>query len=162
MTNRSLAAQNHIQVGAINAVVPCKRDLTSLALNCGSQQRKNLIIIKCKHAPAQTVGANNGAYFVIGHGGHWPVPTSDKHNHRSGPRNLLLYLRTHCGCDYSSAPSTPLPRAAGSGGITGRAAGGGNANRLKGYHRVRSGHLKKHLGPELSFRPQVLRFCELR
>jgi hypothetical protein len=40
------SAQNHIQVTAIDTMVPRKGGLTSLALNCGSQQIENVIIIK--------------------------------------------------------------------------------------------------------------------
>jgi hypothetical protein len=60
-------------------VVLCKRDLTSLALNRGSQQRKNLIIIKREDAPAPTVGARKEAYILIRQGRHGlpnaPKPT---------------------------------------------------------------------------------------
>jgi len=46
MAHRSFAAQNHVQVTAIEAMVLRKGGLTSLALNCGSQQIENVIIIK--------------------------------------------------------------------------------------------------------------------
>src|SRR5262249_3424809 len=44
--HRSFAAQNHVQVSAIEAMVLRKSGLTSLALNCGPQQIENVIIIK--------------------------------------------------------------------------------------------------------------------
>jgi hypothetical protein len=46
MAHRSFAAQNHIQVTAIDTMVLRKGDLTSLTLNCGSQQIEDVIIIK--------------------------------------------------------------------------------------------------------------------
>jgi len=42
------AAQNHVQITAIDAMVLRKGGLTSLALNCGSQQIENIIIIEDK------------------------------------------------------------------------------------------------------------------
>ena len=48
MAHRSFAAQNHVQITAIDAMVLRKGGLTSLALNCGSQQIENVIIIEDK------------------------------------------------------------------------------------------------------------------
>src|SRR5262249_36904394 len=46
MAHWSFAAQNHVQLTAIEAMVLREGGLTSLALNCGSQQIENVIIIK--------------------------------------------------------------------------------------------------------------------
>src|SRR6516165_8342138 len=45
-TRRFFAVQNSAQVSAINAVVPCKGALTTLAFNCDSQQINNVIVVK--------------------------------------------------------------------------------------------------------------------
>jgi hypothetical protein len=45
-TRRFFAVQNSAQVSAINAGVPRKGALTTLALNCDSQQINNVIVVK--------------------------------------------------------------------------------------------------------------------
>jgi recombinational DNA repair protein RecR len=74
------AAQNHIQVSPINAVVLRKCDLTSLAFYCGSQQMNEVIIAKHKGVPAQTAGEGKCTSFVIGLGRHGLGPTSEDTN----------------------------------------------------------------------------------
>ena len=45
-TRRFFAVQNSAQVSALNAGVPRKGALTTLALNCDSQQINNVIVVK--------------------------------------------------------------------------------------------------------------------
>jgi hypothetical protein len=56
---------------AINAVVPSKGGLTSLAFNRDSQQINSVIIVKYKCLPAQSARQSKGTSFVIGLGRHW-------------------------------------------------------------------------------------------
>src|SRR6516225_3511324 len=53
-TRALFAFQNHVDVGAIDAMVPRKSKLAALALNCGFQQHTNLIIVKYERAAAQS------------------------------------------------------------------------------------------------------------
>jgi len=63
IAHRSFAAQNHIQVSAINVVVFGKSALTSLAFNCGSQQINDV-----------ATGEGNCMDLVIGLGRHGFIP----------------------------------------------------------------------------------------
>jgi hypothetical protein len=51
-------------VTAINAVVPSKGGLTTLAFNCDSQQINNVIVVKYNCGPAQSAGESKGTSFV--------------------------------------------------------------------------------------------------
>jgi hypothetical protein len=49
----SSAVQNHIDIGAIEAMAVCKSRLAAFVFNCGPQQLNNLVFIKYMRAAAQ-------------------------------------------------------------------------------------------------------------